>query len=83
MTIPWEGVPLAPRHWPGQARVLTLASTLKLMFGKDFEIIRGIVRHAEGGRYKIKYTDLPLDRQVEFYRQFRDYYDHNIQRTLT
>ena len=80
MTLPWEGVPLAPRHWPGSPTVLTLAATLKLMFGKELEVV---LRPAKGGRSKLKYTDLPLDRQVEFYRQFRDYYDHIIQRTLT
>lgn len=79
MTLPWEGVPLAPRNWPGQARVLALAATLRLMFGVEFEII---LRPDKGKRTKVKYTDLPLDRQVQFYRQFRDYYDHMIQRTL-
>lgn len=79
MTLPWEGVPLAPRNWPGSPTVLTLAATLKLMFGKEFEVI---VRHAKGGRSKVKYTDLPLDRQVQHYSRFKDFYDHLIQRTL-
>lgn len=80
MTHPWEGVPLAPRNWPGQARVLTLAATLKLMFNRELEVV---LRPDKGKRTLVKYTDLPLDRQVQFYRQFRDYYDHIIQRTLT
>lgn len=80
MPLPWEGVPLAPRNWPGSPTVLTLAATLKLMFGKEFEVV---LRPDKGKRTLVKYTDLPLDRQVEFYRQFRDYYDHIIQRTLT
>ena len=80
MSLPWEGVRLAPRYWPGQARVLTLATTLKLMFSREFEVV---LRPSKGGRTLVKYTDLPLDRQVDFYRQFRDYYDHLIQRTLT
>lgn len=80
MTHPWEGVPLAPRNWPGQARVLTLAATLRLMFNRELEVV---LRPDKGKRTLVKYTDLPLDRQVQFYRQFRDYYDHIIQRTLT
>lgn len=79
MTLPWEGVPLAPRHWPGSPTVLTLAATIKLMFGKEFEVI---LRPAKGGRSKVKYTDLPLDQQVRNYFQFKNYYDHMIQRTL-
>lgn len=79
MTHPWEGVPLAPRHWPGQARVSTLAATLRLMFGVEFSVV---LRPDRGKRTKVKYTSLPLDRQIQFYRQFRDYYDHMIQRTL-
>lgn len=80
MTYPWEGVPLAPRRWPGSPTVLTLATTLKLMFGKEFEVV---LRPHKGGRTKVKYTDLPLDRQVQFYKQFKDYYDHTIQEALT
>lgn len=80
MTLPWEGVPLAPRHWPGSPTVLTLAATLKLMFNRELEVV---LRPDKGKRTLVKYTDLPLDRQVQFYRQFRDYYDHIIQRTLT
>lgn len=80
MTLPWEGVPLAPRNWPGQARVSTLAATLRLMFGKEFEVI---LRPAKGGRSKVKYMDLPTDRQVLYYSRFRDYYDYIIQETLT
>ena len=80
MTLPWEGVPLAPRHWPGKARVLTLAATLKLIYGKEFEII---LRPAKGGRSKVKYTDLTDGHIVKFYPEFKDYYDHIIQRTLT
>ena len=79
MTHPWEGVPLAPRNWPGQARVLTLAATLRLMFGKEFEVI---LRPDKGKRTMVKYTDLPLDKQVRNYFQFKNYYDHMIQRTL-
>ena len=82
MTDPWEGVPLAPLNWPGQARVLTLAATLRLMFGKEFEIALHPPER-KGKRVIVKYTSLPLDRQVEFYMQFRVYYDHSIQRTLT
>lgn len=81
MTLPWEGVPLAPRTWPGQARVLTLAATLRLMFGKEFEIALHPPER-KGKRVIVKYMDLPPDRQVELYKQFRDYYDHMIQRTL-
>lgn len=81
MTHPWEGVPLAPRQWPGQARVLTLAATLKLMFGKEFEVALHPPER-KGKRTIVKYMDLPLDKQVYLYRQFRDYYDHLIQRTL-
>lgn len=80
MPLPWEGVPLAPRHWPGSPTVLTLAATLKLMFNRELEVV---LCPSKGGRTLVKYTDLPLDRQVQFYRQFRDYYDHIIQRTLT
>lgn len=80
MPLPWEGVPLAPRHWPGSPTVLTLAATLKLMFNRELEVV---LRPDKGKRTLVKYTDLPLDRQVQFYRQFRDYYDHIIQRTLT
>jgi hypothetical protein len=50
------------------------------MFSREFEVV---LRPSKGGRTLVKYTDLPLDRQVDFYRQFRDYYDHLIQRTLT
>lgn len=84
-TLPWEGVPLAPRHWPGQARVFTLAATLRLMFGKEFEI----ALHPPGWQERkgklviVKYMDLPPDRQVQFYPKFRNYYNHMIQRTLT
>lgn len=79
MSLPWEGVPLAPHHWPGQARVLALAATLRLMFGVEMEII---LRPDKGKRNKVKYTDLPLDRQVQQYRWFKEYYDTYIQRTL-
>lgn len=82
MPLPWEGVPLAPRHWPGSSAVLTLAATLKLMFGKEFEIALHPPER-KGKRVIVKYMDLPPDRQVELYKQFRDYYDHMIQRTLT
>lgn len=81
MPLPWEGVPLAPRSWPGQARVSTLAATLRLMFGKEFEIALHPPERM-GKRVIVKYMDLPPDRQVELYKQFRDYYDHMIQRTL-
>lgn len=81
MTLPWEGVPLAPRHWPGSPTVLTLAATLRLMFGKEFEVALHPPERM-GKRVIVKYMDLPPDRQVELYRQFRDYYDHMIQRTL-
>jgi hypothetical protein len=79
MTLPWEGVPLAPRQWPGQDKVLTLAATIKLMFGKEFEVV---IRPNTGGRQRLTYTSLPLDVQIRNYYKFKDYYDHNIQRTL-
>lgn len=50
------------------------------MFNRELEVV---LRPDKGKRTLVKYTDLPLDRQVQFYRQFRDYYDHIIQRTLT
>jgi hypothetical protein len=73
-------VPLAPRHWPGKARVLTLAATLKLVFGKEYEIV---LRPAKGSRSKVKYTDLTDGHIVQFYPEFKAFYDHNMQRTLT
>ena len=79
MTHPWEGVPLAPRHWPGQARVLTLAATLKLMFGIEFSVV---LRPERGKRTMVKYTQLPLEVQVRNYYQFKAFYDQLIQRTL-
>lgn len=80
MTHKWEGVPLAPRHWPGQEKIRTLAATLRLMFGKEFEMV---FRPDTGGRLRLKYTQLPLEVQVQnYYKLFKDYYDHMIQRTL-
>ena len=75
MTHPWEGVPLAPRNWPGQARVITLAATLKLMFGKEFEVV---LRPPNGARTKVKYMDLPVEKQVQFYPEFKSFYDNII-----
>lgn len=49
------------------------------MFGVEMEII---LRPYKGKRTKVKYTDLPLDRQVQQYRWFKEYYDTYIQRTL-
>lgn len=82
MTHKWEGVRLAPRHWPGSPTVLTLAATLKLMFGKEFEIALH-PSERKGKRVIVKYMDLPPDRQAELYKQFRDYYNYMIHRTLT
>lgn len=79
MPLPWEGVPLAPRTWPGQARVLTLAATLRLMFSREFEVV---LRPDEGKRTRVKYVDLPLDKQVRYYSRFKEYYDYIIQETL-
>lgn len=79
MTLPWEGVSLAPRNWPGQARVLTLAATLRLMFSREFEVV---LRPDEGKRTRVKYVDLPLDKQVRYYSRFKEYYDYIIQETL-
>ena len=79
MTHKWEGVPLAPRHWPGQEKIRTLAATLKLMFGIEFSV----VLHPERGkRTMVKYTQLPLEVQVRNYYQFKAFYDQLIQRTL-
>ena len=50
------------------------------MFGKEFEII---LRPPKGGRSKYKYTDLTDGHLVKFYPEFKEYYDHMIQRTLT
>ena len=80
MTLPWDGVPLAPRHWPGKAKVLTLAATLKLIYSKEFEVV---LRPAKGGRSKVKYTDLTDGHIVKFYPEFKAFYDNTIQRTLT
>ena len=80
MTLPWDGVPLAPRHWPGKARVLTLTATLKLIYGKEFEVE---LRTSRYGRTKVKYTDLTDGHIVKFYPEFKAFYDNTIQRTLT
>lgn len=79
MTHKWEGVPLAPQHWPGQEKIRTLAATLKLMFGKEVELV---YRPDEGGRKREKYTNLPIHVQINNYYKFKAYYDQLIQRTL-
>ena len=75
---PWEGVPLAPRHWPGRDKVLALAAVLKMVCGREFEVaIRSPERN--GKRTIAKYMDLNEATQRLTYFRFKDYYDLHIQ----
>lgn len=81
MTHPWDGVKLAPNHYPGQAGVLTLAATLKLIFGVEFDVALHPAKSG-GKRTIVKYTSLDEATQRMTYLRFKLYYDSIMIRTL-
>lgn len=75
MSDNWQGVRLAPKKWPGEAKVLALAATLKLMLGEEVTV-------AISTGKKTKYVDLPVSQQVCYYHFFKQSYDYMMMRTL-
>ena len=75
----WEGVKLAPNHWPGRDKVLALAATLKLMFGVEYKITIKV-----RGQKEVVYTYLQLseDKQRSDYKHFKMHYDKYMMRLL-
>lgn len=67
----WEGVQLAPSHYPGRDRVLALAAVLKMAYGKEY-ILAG----------RVKYTTLPLAEQAAKYQWFKRFYDNTVMKGL-
>jgi hypothetical protein len=75
----WEGVKLAPNHWPGRDKVIALAATLKLMFGVEYKITIKV-----RGQKEVVYTYLQLseDKQRSDYKHFKWYYNKHMMRLL-
>ncbi len=76
----WEGVKLAPNHWPGRDKVLALAATLKLMFGEEFTFYTQV--RAGAKRIAHNYVLLDEGEQQRYYQQFKRYYDKHMMRLL-
>ncbi len=75
----WEGVKLAPNHWPGRDKVLALAATLKLMFGEEYKITIEVRGQKE---VTYSYVQLSEDKQRHDYGHFKRYYDKHMMRLL-
>jgi hypothetical protein len=75
----WEGVKLAPNHWPGRDKVIALAATLKLMFGDEYKITIKVRGQKE---VTYSYVQLSEDKQRNDYKHFKRYYDKHMMRLL-
>lgn len=76
----WDGVKLAPNHWPGRDKVLALAATLKLMFGEEYKFYTQVRKGAKKEHHS--YMLLQEGEQRFYYRQFKQFYDKQIMRLL-
>jgi hypothetical protein len=76
----WEGVKMAPNHWPGRDKVLALAATLKLMFGEEFTFYTQV--RAGTKRIAHNYVLLHEGEQRHYYYKFKLFYDKHMMRLL-
>lgn len=78
---PWEGVRLAPSHYPGRDRVLALAATVKMLYGIEFTL--PLYKHGDKSKRKTnKYTDLSDNIQSVYYQDFKRFYDYAVMKGL-
>lgn len=70
----------APHKWPGRAKVLALAAAMRLSTGQELKWLQ-LEFSADGYTpYHdwIHYTQLSSTKMKRLYRQFRDFYEGNM-----
>lgn len=76
----WDGVQLAPNHWPGRDKVLALAATLKLVCGVEYKFYSLTQARKIAKKEYHNYILLHESEQRVRYPQFKSFYDKHMMR---